>query len=81
MWCLGRRITAGTNDGSSMSTQYWYWAAAAVALVVAVVAGVADHRRNKRDSLDDIGWVPWRGIQVAAVFALIATLILALKLG
>jgi len=49
--------------------------------MVVVMAGVADHRRHKRTRLDDIGWVPWRGIQVAALFALIAVLIFALKTG
>jgi len=77
----GRRITAETNDGSSMSTQHWYWAAAAAALLVAVIAGVADSRRQRRDRIDAIGWVPWRGIQAAAVFALLVDLILAMKLG
>lgn len=64
-----------------MSNQHWYWIAAAAALLVAIVAGIADHRRSRRDRLDDIGWVPWRGLQVTAVFALLLDLILALKLG
>jgi hypothetical protein len=72
---------AEANDGSSMSNQHWYWIAAGAALLVAIVAGIADHRRNRRDRLDDIGWVPWRGLQVAAFFALLLDLILALKLG
>jgi len=64
-----------------MSAQHWYWAAGAAALLMAVIAGVADSRRQRRERLDKIGWVPWRGIQVAAVFALLVDLILALKLG
>lgn len=77
----GHRISADTNGGSGMSAQHWYWLAGGVALLVAVLAGVAEHRRHHRKRLDDIGWVPWRGIQVAAVFALLLILILALKLG
>jgi len=64
-----------------MSAQHWYWAAGAAAFLMAVIAGVADSRRQRRERLDKIGWVPWRGIQVAAVFALLVDLILALKLG
>jgi hypothetical protein len=49
-------------------------------MLLVIVAGVADQRRHRRDRLDDIGWVPWRGIQVAAVFALLVAVILAVKL-
>lgn len=69
------------NDGSAMHAQQWYWIAGGAALLVAILSGVADHRRSRRERLDDIGWVPWRGLQVAAFFAMLAVLILALKLG
>jgi hypothetical protein len=62
-----------------MHAQHWYWVAGGAALLLAVVSGVAEHRRSRRERLDDIGWVPWRGIQVAAVFALLLVLVLALK--
>jgi hypothetical protein len=62
-----------------MATQYWHWAAGGAALFVALVAGIADHRRLNRRTLDEIGWVPWRGIQVVALFALLGVLILAVK--
>ncbi|WP_114951868.1 hypothetical protein [Sphingosinicella terrae] len=55
---------------------YW-WGGAIAAVILAVVAGVADWRRTRRRSLDDPGWVPWRGIQVAALFAAAAAVILA----
>ena len=55
---------------------YW-WAGAAAAVVLAVVAGVAEWRRTRRQVLDDAGWVPWRGIQVAALFAAAAAVIMA----
>lgn len=64
-----------------MHAQHWYWWAGGIALLIAIVAGVADARRHRRNRLDDIGWVPWRGIQVAAVFGLLGVLILALKVG
>ncbi len=64
-----------------MHAQHWYWLAGGIALLIAVVAGVADARRHRRNRLDDIGWMPWRGIQVASVFAMLAALILALKAG
>jgi hypothetical protein len=67
------------DEGSGMTAQHWHWYAGALAALIAVVAGVADHRRNNRSRLEDIGWVPWRGIQVAAVFALLLVLVLALK--
>lgn len=64
-----------------MKAQYWYWVAGAVALLLAIGSGVAEKRRSRRDRLDDIGWVPWRGIQVAAVFAMLLILFFALKVG
>jgi hypothetical protein len=49
---------------------------------LAIVAGVAEARRTTSGTgSTTIGWVPWRGIQVVAVFTLIAALFLALKLG
>jgi hypothetical protein len=64
-----------------MTTQQWLLGADGAALILAIVAGVAESRRNRRRSLDRHGWVPWRGLQVVAVFAIIALSILALKLG
>jgi len=64
-----------------MHAQHWYWLAGGGALLLAIAAGVAEARRQRRERLDDIGWVPWRGIQVASVFAMLAVLILALKVG
>ena len=63
-----------------MHAQHYYWWAGGTALAVMIFAGVADWRRNNRKRIDDIGWVPWRGIQVAALFAAIAILVLAMKL-
>jgi hypothetical protein len=62
-----------------MTTQEWLWGADGAALALAVVAGVAESRRNRRRSLDRPGWVPWRGVQVFAVFAILAFTIFAVK--
>ena len=64
-----------------MTTQEWLCGADGAALALAVVAGVAESRRNRRRSLDRPGWVPWRGLQVLAFFAVLAFAILALKAG
>jgi len=61
-----------------MTAQHWFWAADGAALALAVIAGVAESRIRRR-ALDDTGWVPWRGIQAAAFFAVLALTILALK--
>ena len=56
------------------------WVACASALALAIAAGVADWRRHRRrKSIDSVGWVPWRGIQVTAFFAALAFAILALN--
>ncbi len=55
------------------------WTACAVALALALAAGIADWRRTRhRRSIDAVGWMPWRGIQVATFFAALAFAILAL---
>lgn len=65
-----------------MTFQGWMWTADAGALAVAVLAGVADWRRaNRRGGFDDVGWVPWRGIQAAAAFAVLVFAVLAFKAG
>ena len=61
-----------------MTTQEWMWAGDIAALAVALFAGAAEWRRGRRANLDDPGWIPWRGIQVAAIFAAIAFTILAM---
>jgi len=63
-----------------MTTQGWLWGADGAALALAVLAGVAESRRNRRRDLDDTGWVPWRGIQAAGFFAVLALTILAVRL-
>ena len=62
-----------------MTTQIWLWSAAGAAVVLALIAGIAESRRNRRRSLDRPGWMPWRGLQVAALFAAVALAVLAVK--
>jgi hypothetical protein len=67
------------NDGEVVSTQAALWSGAGVALAVAVVAALMDWRRHRRRDFDDVGWVPWRGIQVAAFFTVLACIVLAMR--
>ena len=60
-----------------MSTQAAFWSGAGTALAVAVAAGVMGWRRTRRRDFDAVGWVPWRGIQVMALFAAMACAVLA----
>ena len=63
-----------------MTMQAGLWAGAGAALALALVAGVADWRRlRRRRALDAVGWVPWRGLQVAAWFAAVLLAVLAFQ--
>lgn len=57
------------------------WSADAAAVVLVVLAGLADARRSRRRELDRIGWVPWRGLQVAGFFAILLFTIFAVRAG
>jgi hypothetical protein len=61
-----------------MTTQAGLWTATGVALAVVIMAVVMEWRRNRRRNFDAVGWVPWRGIQVAAFFAALAFAIFAM---
>jgi hypothetical protein len=54
-------------------------AAAAVALAFAIVAGVMEGRRMRRRDFRKVGWMPWRGLQVAAFFLAMLFAVLAVK--
>jgi hypothetical protein len=62
-----------------MTAQQWLWGADGAALALVLVAGLAETRRGKRRTLDAPGWVPWRGLQVAGFFGMLAFTIFALK--
>jgi hypothetical protein len=64
-----------------VTTQQWLWGAAGASLALALAAGIAESRRNRRRSLDAHGWMPWRGVQVTAIYATILFAILAFKVG
>jgi hypothetical protein len=61
-----------------MTIQAGLWTGTGVALAAAVLAGVMDWRRNRRRDFDEVGWVPWRGIQVTGFFAALAFAIFAM---
>ena len=62
-----------------MTVQHWLWGADGACLALAVLAGVAESRRTKRRSFDGYGWVPWRGVQMFAIFAMVAFTVFAMK--
>jgi hypothetical protein len=62
-----------------MTMQEWLWSADGAAAALVVVAGLADWRRSRRHDLDDTGWVPWRGVQMAGFFAVVIFAVLALR--
>ncbi|HYN45339.1 MAG TPA: hypothetical protein VES64_01470 [Allosphingosinicella sp.] len=62
-----------------MTTQSWLWSADGAALAVVLVAGLAEWRRSRRRNLDNPGWTPWRGIQVAGLFAMLVLTVLAVR--
>ena len=64
-----------------MTARVWLWSAAGAAALLAILAGLAESRRQRRRELDAPGWVPWRGIQAVAFFAILAFAVLAFKLG
>lgn len=54
-------------------------AVAAAALAFAIVAGVMEGRRMRRRDFRKIGWMPWRGLQVAAFFLAMLFVVLAVR--
>jgi hypothetical protein len=54
-------------------------AVAAAALAFALLAGVMEGRRIRRRDFRKVGWMPWRGLQVAAFFLAMLFAVLAVK--
>jgi hypothetical protein len=54
--------------------------AVALALAVAVAAGVIDWRHKKRDDLDRVTLLDWRGVQVFALIAAVIAVSVAFNL-
>jgi hypothetical protein len=64
-----------------MTTQVILFTTSGLSFVVAIASALRERRRNKRDNLDDVGWVPWTAIQVIAVGVAAVTFGYALKVG
>lgn len=62
-----------------MTIQGWLWSADGAAVALVVLAGVAESRRAKRRDLDNMGWMPWRGLQAAGFFAVLVLSYLAVR--
>ena len=50
-----------------------------VGIAVAAIAGVADHRRMKRNDFDRVGFMPWTTVQMFALFGAAIAGFIALK--
>ena len=74
-------LAASEDTGSGMTTQAWLWTADGLALALAVVTGLAEARRHRRATLDRPGWMPWRGLQVVAFFAVVTIAVFAVRAG
>lgn len=55
------------------------WVTAACALLIAAAAAIAERRRLRRRDPDRIGWVPWHGIILAALFAFAMAVAFAIR--
>jgi hypothetical protein len=54
------------------------WIGAAACVFVAVGSGLAERGRRRRRDMDRVGWVPWVGIQVAAMLGAVILASLAM---
>jgi hypothetical protein len=52
---------------------------AAFCVLAVLVSGFADHRRSKRNDINDVGFMPWTAITVFAVMAALLATALAIK--
>ncbi|MGE0179627.1 MAG: hypothetical protein AB7O91_07395 [Sphingomonas sp.] len=58
--------------------QGWLWTAEGILIAIALLAGIGDWRRVNRRRVDGWGWVPWRGLQMTALFAAMGIAMIAL---
>jgi hypothetical protein len=69
--------------------EYWQqaWAfhiwsvIAVVGAALSLISIVADRRRQKRTSIEAVGFMPWTGISVFAMMVTFMALLLAIKQG
>ena len=68
-----------------LDTDFWdnhVWIASSmVSALLVLISTVADRRRQKRKRIDDVGFMPWTGITVISVLAMVITAAFAIKAG
>lgn len=66
-------------------TENWnfhMWAVIAImSAVAAAIFVLADRKRQKRDRLDQVGFIPWTGLSVLAMGITLIAAVLAVKAG
>lgn len=62
-----------------MTSQAGLWSLAAAGAAVSALSALADWKRSRRRDLDRPGWVPWTGLQIAAILVTLVAAALALK--
>lgn len=73
---------AAMLDWLSENWSFHMWGVIAVLSAIASVLFVlADRRRQKRDRLDHVGFVPWTGLSVFAMGLTLIAAVLAVKAG
>jgi hypothetical protein len=73
---------AAMLDWLSENWNFHMWGVIAVLSAIASVLFVlADRRRQKRDRLDHVGFVPWTGLSVFAMGLTLIAAVLAVKAG
>lgn len=73
---------AAMLDWLSENWNFHMWGVIAVLSAIASVLFVlADRRRQKRDRLDHVGFVPWTGLSVFAMGLTLIAAVLAVKVG
>ena len=72
----------GMIDWLTENWNFHMWAVVAVlSALAAVVFVLADRKRQKRDRLDQVGFVPWTGLSVLAMGITLIAAVLAVKAG
>ena len=67
-------------DADFWDNHVWI-ASSMVSALLVLISTVADRRRQKRKRIDDVGFMPWTGITVISVLAMVITAAFAIKAG
>ena len=67
-------------DADFWDNHVWI-ASSMVSALLVLISTVADRRRQKRTRIDDVGFMPWTGITVISVLAMVITAAFAIKAG